>query len=79
METTVNAVPSNVEDDKSKGLYGKYRVERIDGKERGPYFVLDYAHDPHAIPALLAYADSCKAEYPELARDLRALAQRASR
>lgn len=72
METTVSATLPNTEDDRSRGLYGKYRVERIDGKVRGPYFVLDYAHDPHAQFALLAYADSCESEYPELARDLRA-------
>lgn len=59
--------------DTQRGLYGKYKVERIDGKPRGPYFVLDYAHDPHAVAALLAYADSCEAEFPALAADLRKL------
>ena len=57
--------------EQQQGLIDKYSVERVDGKQRGPYFVLDYGHDPHAIPALLAYADSCAEEYPELARDLR--------
>ena len=38
------------------------------------YFVLDWVHDPFAIPAALAYAAACEATYPELARDLRDLA-----
>ena len=50
-------------DDKSKGLYEKFQVCRIDGShlpggkhENCDYFVLDLSHDPHAIPALKAYA-----------------------
>jgi hypothetical protein len=68
--------------DKTRGLYEKYKIERTDGSsapggdhERCEYFVLDYHCDPHAIPALLAYAESCKADYPLLARDIRAKAQ----
>jgi hypothetical protein len=34
--------------------------------------VLDLKHDRFAGPALRAYADACEAEYPLLARDLRA-------
>lgn len=67
--------------DKTRGLYSKFSVERTDGKsEPGQkhdgceYFVLDVTHDPHAHAALLAYAESCKAEYPLLAQDVRALA-----
>jgi hypothetical protein len=64
--------------DKTKvGLYNKFRVERVDGQsEPGrkhdgcDYFVLDLTHDPHAAPALKAYADSCRAQYPLLAADL---------
>jgi len=63
--------------DKTRGLYGKFRIERTDGKSAPgekhdgcEYFVLDLTHDPHAIPALKAYADSCRAEYPLLAADL---------
>jgi len=59
-------------------LIGKYRVGRVDGTdgpggrhERCRYFVLDMTHDRHAVPALRAYADSCEADYPVLARDLR--------
>ena len=61
------------------GLYAKFRtIERTDGqsapgqKHHGcDYFVLDLTHDPHALPALAAYAESCASEYPALARDLR--------
>jgi hypothetical protein len=63
--------------DKSRGVYEKFRIERTDGssalgqKHHGCwYFVLDTYHDPHAIPALRAYADSCRVEYPLLAEDL---------
>lgn len=66
--------------DKHKaGLFNKFNVERTDGKsapgqkhEECEYFVLDIDHDPHALPALKAYADSCEADYPVLAKDLRA-------
>jgi hypothetical protein len=63
--------------DKTRGVYSKFRVSRTDGshapggKHDGcQYFVLDLDHDPHAKAALDAYADSCRAEYPLLARDL---------
>ena len=59
------------------GLYEKFIVKRTDGtdapgqKHHGcRYFVLDATHDPHAPPALLAYARSCESEYPVLAADL---------
>lgn len=65
------------EHDKDRGLYGKFRVERVDGSSAPgqkhhncQYFVLDLTHDKHAPAALRAYADSCKAEYPKLADDL---------
>ncbi len=65
--------------DKSRGLYGKFHIERTDGKSAPgekhhgcDYFVLDLTCDPHAAPALRAYADSCEADYPQLAADLRA-------
>lgn len=64
--------------DKSRGLYNKYTVTRNDGssdpdwKHEGcEYFVLDLMHDEYAKAALLAYADSCEADYPLLAKDLR--------
>lgn len=70
--------------DKTRGIYEKFTVTRNDGKSAPgekhdgcQYFVLDIGCDPHAIPALLAYAESCKAEYPLLARDVRAKAQMA--
>lgn len=65
--------------DKTRGLYGKFRIERVDGKSAPgekhdgcDYFVLDLTHDPHAATALRAYAASCAADYPLLAADLRA-------
>jgi hypothetical protein len=63
--------------DRARSLYSKFKVTRVDrshrkgGKhERCEYFVLDLDHDPHAMSALLAYAQSCESEYPLLARDL---------
>lgn len=70
--------------DKDRGLYDKFRVERVDGKHKPGerhhgcrYFVLDIDHDEHAPDALYAYADSCETDYPNLARDLRSLGDRA--
>ena len=67
-------------DDKNKGIYEKYMVIRTDGRsELGEkhfacrYFVLDLEHDPHAKQAVLAYAESCKKEYPALSSDLLAI------
>ena len=63
--------------DRTRGLYGKFFVERTDGKsEPGEkhhgceYYVLDLMHDKYAVPALRAYAEHCQAEYPALAADL---------
>ena len=62
------------------GVYPKYIVKRADetdltgGKHYNCfYFVLDLDCDPHAIPAIKAYIDSCKTKYPLLARDLEKL------
>lgn len=65
-----------------RGLYAKYLpITRADGqsapgeKHDGcEYFVLDITHDPHALPALHAYALSCESDYPALAADLRTAA-----
>lgn len=61
-------------DDKERGLYRKYFVTRVhdpEGKHKDcKYFVLDLDHDPHALPALIAYIESCEGEYPVLAADL---------
>lgn len=56
--------------DTAVGLYGKYRVEKVNGKPTGPVFVLAYSTDPHARAALAAYAESCRADFPQLADDL---------
>lgn len=64
--------------DTSKGLYRKYYVKRLKDKERKHqfcnYFVLDLKHDKFAKRALWAYAQACKTEYPELAKDLKDIA-----
>ena len=65
--------------DKAKGLYRKYRVERLDGSSAQgrkhaecEYFVLDLVHDEFATKALISYAIACSEKYPKLAVDLRA-------
>ena len=63
--------------DKERGLYSKYVVNRIDDPTRKhagcEYFVLDIDHDPYAIPALQAYAVACRNKYPVLAADIEKL------
>lgn len=63
--------------EQTKGIYHKFSVSRVDGRDKpggdkqgAEYFVLDMAHDPHARAALLAYAVSCRRDYPALSRDL---------
>ena len=68
---------------KRDGIFRKFNVERTDGTDRKPgdkhfncvYFVLDISHDKFAAPALMAYADACEKELPELASDVRDMAQ----
>ena len=64
-------------DRRTQGLIHKFFVYRVDGTDQPggkhdgcQYFVLDLTHDPHALPALRAYAESCRGEYPALATDL---------
>lgn len=59
------------------GIYRKYEVKRTDGSgepgkkhEHCAYFVLDFEHDPFARPAIIAYAQACRATHPVLADDL---------
>lgn len=62
-------------DDKKRGLYGKYYVERVDGKpiKGGECIVLEVG-DPNTHPAILAFADSVESDgYSALADDLRSL------
>lgn len=65
--------------DQHRGLYRKYELFRVsvDGERmylvKDPFFVLRHSTDPHAVVALRAYADSCQAECPQLAADLRAM------
>lgn len=62
-------------------LYKKYDVQRrydappsAGTPEPSAFFVLDIANDHAAVPALLAYADAIEAEDPDLADDVRGLA-----
>lgn len=64
-------------DKRSIGIYRKFKVIRTDGnsdpgkKHAGcAYFVLDLDHDPFAVPALRAYAEACREQFPALAQDL---------
>lgn len=61
--------------DAERGLYGKYHVEKTNGRPVAECFVLE-AHDRHAIAALRAYAESCAKDYPSLATDLETMAGR---
>ncbi|MEU9805478.1 hypothetical protein [Mycobacterium sp. NPDC050853] len=73
---------SSVDPDEQRGLYRKYELFRVgdDGEHRyqvfDPFFILRYATDRYARVALLAYAEACEAEFPELAMDLRAAVTR---
>ncbi len=61
--------------DSSKGLYRKFRVERLHPSKRHDkcrYFVLDIDHDGFAPQPLKEYADACQEEYPLLSKDIRA-------
>lgn len=66
------------------GIYHKFWVRRTDGSSRDgekhadcEYFVLDWEHDPFAVPAARAYAKACAATHPELAAELRRRAKAA--
>ena len=72
----INAKEVNI-GDKNRGIYKKFEVTRTDGKsapgekhENCRYFVIDLDHDQFAGPAIQAYANACKDEYPALSRDL---------
>jgi hypothetical protein len=69
-------------EDKRNKLQQKYYVERIDERDRAggdradsKYFVLDYVHDPYALPALEAYAQACLKDFPNLSAEIRSLVQ----
>lgn len=60
-------------DDKTKGLYKKYNVERVDGKPVDQCFVLELK-DPLTHNALLVWsAELERAGYDTLAFDIRQL------
>ena len=63
--------------DEDRGLYRKFDIRRMDGSSRKgkkhhgcKYFILDLDHDPFAVPALRAYAEACRGQFPVLAADL---------
>lgn len=65
------------------GLYGKFNVTRTDGRDQpggdradAEHFVLDLVHDQFSAVALLAYAEACQHEYPDLSRQLIGIAFR---
>lgn len=61
-------------DDRKRGIYRKYFVQRLGDWERKhdkcDFFVLDLVHDKYAKAALRTYASLCESEYPELAKDI---------
>lgn len=65
-------------DDKDRGFYGKYKIERTDGSsasgerhENCMYYVLDLNHDKFAFAALEAYSKEARAAgFTPLADDL---------
>lgn len=61
----------------ARGLYGKFRVERVDGKdkkggakENAAYFVMDYANDPDAWVGVASWAVTAQHRRPVVAREL---------
>ena len=68
---------ANLKDDTERGLYQKFKIERVDGSSEPDrrhygcrYFVLDLDHDPHAVAALRTYAVACRRSHPHLSDDL---------
>jgi len=62
-------------DDRNRGLYGKYRVERVDGKPiKGGHCIVMEVGDWNTHAAIHAFADSVELDgYTSLASDLRRL------
>jgi len=65
-------------DQKNRGLYGKFYVERNDGRDlpggdrtEAEYLVLDLTYDPPARSAAWSYAEAVEKDYPLLAEDIR--------
>lgn len=55
----------------NKGLYDKYIVLRRDGRPAdGVFFALKPETDIHARVAMMAYAESCRIEKPQLSEHL---------
>lgn len=69
----------NQKEQPGRGLFRKYRIERVDGKPIDPndeYFILkvkgegDQIHIKACRKAVLVYADAVKNHLPELSNDL---------
>lgn len=67
-----------MDDQKSTGLYRKFLVHRVDGRDQpggdregAEYIVLDLTYCDHSRTAALAYADAVEQDYPILAESLR--------
>lgn len=61
--------------DREKGIYEKFRVERVDPEAQARHsncfhFVLDLECDRYAAAATKAYAEACAGERPQLAMEL---------
>lgn len=57
-------------DNKERGLYEKYKVERTDGKSIGQCFVLEL-DDPNSWDALIIWSNTLRHDgYEELAWDV---------
>lgn len=58
---------------KNGGYLKKYIISKRNGKPIDPnadYFVLRLDKDPHAITALIAYAESVRADNEEFSKDI---------
>lgn len=53
------------------GYYNKFEVFKNGERVQERCFTLQPDNDPHALHAILTYADSVEDENPELAKDLR--------
>ena len=81
MEQSAEFVPpdeskeSEIMGTRDRGLYGKYRVERVDGKPlKGGFCIVLEIGDPNSHAALLTWADTVEADgYAPLAAEVRAL------
>lgn len=77
MSTTGPFVDPPYSSTQPPGLYRKFDVRRVDGRdapggdrEGAEYIVLDLTYDEHARTAALAYASAIQPDYPNVAADI---------